>query len=85
MKASDWRPIETAPRDGTAIILYRPTHNEVATGRYDRNQHARTPRPYWEDMRPYLGVTWMRDNVPTHWMPLPNPPADLAKERESAQ
>lgn len=68
--ANGWRPIETAPRDGTDIL---------AAGRYGPIRVAR-----WDEKAPslYSGVpgSW-RANVYTfveleltHWQPLPNPP-----------
>jgi hypothetical protein len=69
----EWRPIETAPRDGT---LLRTLHPKLApkvrvgfwrrkAGRwgYERSNNMSEPR-----------------NQPTHWMPLPEPP--LAHPRD---
>lgn len=59
-----WQPIETAPRDGTDIIVHRPGCKPnayiplVGTDYFKRGQ-------------------WMQSNgatQPTHWMPLPKPP-----------
>lgn len=74
-----WRPIETAPKD-RRVMLYRPTHNNawlltVSAGQYDDDRYAKKPRPYWgSDVERVWGVLACRDNPPTHWMPLPEPP-----------
>jgi hypothetical protein len=58
-----WRPIETAPRDGTLILVY-------ATA----GQHG-LPELYslcsWHEQ---AGFCICELRKPTHWMPLPKPP-----------
>lgn len=70
-----WQPIETAPKDETHILLWRPNGNSRhlpvigfysswnrwwTTGEVDRfHDHV----PLW---------------APTHWMPLPAPPEPAA-------
>lgn len=72
-----WRPIETAPRNGTPILAYEP-HREPCV------EHAASDETVavvhwsgrvWAD--PLYDMTGL-DN-PTHWMPLPEPPATGAK------
>lgn len=54
----EWRPIETAPKDGTTILVF---HNgSMWTVLWSDVQE-------WHDANDY-GYT------PTHWMPLPKPP-----------
>jgi hypothetical protein len=53
-----WQPIETAPRDGTVILVYAP-------GLF---QTAAWVDGYWTT----ACENWL-DDV-THWMPLPEPP-----------
>lgn len=58
---TDWQPIETAPKDGTRIIV-------ATTGRYWYEKH----KDGWmiancdEEYGMYVEAT--------HWMPLPEPP-----------
>lgn len=62
---TDWRPIETAPRDGTVLLVWRESERG-----YD---HARMGTDWFE------GGVWQRSRrlmPPTHWMPLPSPPED---------
>jgi len=62
-----WRPISTAPRDGTDIL---------ATGRFISHaviswRHEEYGRPaHWE----FAHVNDERVPNPSHWMPLPTPP-----------
>jgi len=69
-----WQPIETAPKDGTAILAWPINGN----GFYSKDE---------EDRISYV-VRWYARNAvwleasgeeymqcyPTHWMPLPAPP-----------
>jgi hypothetical protein len=71
---SGWRPIETAPKDGTEVLLYCPEQG-VARGRWNDCRYASNPRPYWtNDAERLFGVSRTRSDQPTHWMPLPAPP-----------
>lgn len=64
---SEWLPIETAPRNGTMILVYRPD---------SKRGDAYIPRvgtDIWKVSR----ECWWHSNhwsQPTHWMPLPEPP-----------
>jgi hypothetical protein len=70
----EWQPIETAPKDGTRVLVW------------------------WEHWSAYPVVSYFKhgrwngeiacsegDEQPTHWQPLPEPPAALQRARESAQ
>lgn len=67
-----WQPIETAPRDGTYVILFWPyiTQDGFAAG------------GYWYDPQNGVAPRWYSDMVnsgatpPTHWMPFPDPPTE---------
>jgi hypothetical protein len=68
---SDWQAIESAPMDGTQVIVYQPA--EAPRGGVGQPRRHRVViavwRGYW-----YVpgGLTSVR--LPTHWMPLPAPP-----------
>jgi hypothetical protein len=64
---SEWQPIETAPKDGRSLWLAYPCCC-IRVGRWDSLLDA------WSDHWLYIGSS---GNVgePTHWMPLPEPPA----------
>jgi hypothetical protein len=71
-----WRPIETAPKDGSAVLVYFPDIGvcEVlwSTQVFEDGFWSVSDNKF-ED-RPLRG--WSTE--PTHWMPLPDPPAALA-------
>jgi uncharacterized protein DUF551 len=62
-----WQPIETAPKDGTPILVVRGEHN--------RNTRSRIIVAYWNDK--YWSPVGASTSAYTasHWMPLPQPPA----------
>ena len=83
--SGDWQPIETAPKDGSAFLAYGVHDHEghTAAGRitWDIGDHW-WAIILWDTWRPNLGKRWVfsKDgfatwSAPTHWMPLPEPPA----------
>ena len=66
MTMSDWQPIETAPRDGTSVLLIRA--KAMDGGRLGH----RIGIGSWKQGQ------WKGDctRAPTHWMPLPEPPGE---------
>lgn len=73
-----WEPIDTAPTDGTYVLLADADH--VTIGRYHSDVGKTliaAEKPYWE---PYDHSYWDRLELdeswfqPTHWAPLPKPP-----------
>lgn len=72
-----WQPIETAPRDGTWVLVYEPREYEPRV----HVAHWGTPEWHggpstWVTMA--LGPnpdTYNADDA-SHWMPLPPPPSD---------
>ncbi|MND69712.1 hypothetical protein D3C80_612000 [compost metagenome] len=73
-----WRPIETAPKDESIIMLFRADEKHwasISTGYFKNDRFARNPKPYWGGPHERsLGIRWYRENPPTHWMPLPEAP-----------
>lgn len=66
--AERWRPIETAPRDGTKVLLY---HHGYKSAFYRRDHEPRV----WVDV--FREGNWYNtapSAQPTHWRPLPAPP-----------
>jgi len=72
----EWQPIETAPKDGTSIILYEPNRKKVQIGKWDNDRWAKKPRPYWAMVSGYSDKTYERMFPPTHWQPLPPSPTE---------
>ena len=57
----DWQPIETAPKDGTRVIVLEGDGDVSLADFYDGR---------W-----FYSVAHDEMFDPTHWMPLPDPPA----------
>ena len=70
-RQSEWQPIETAPKDGTPIIAYRPTKPPHVEGMYWAGPGGEGGAWYWH----YDG-DGPTSTPPTHWMPLPTPPKE---------
>lgn len=62
---SEWQPIETAPKDGTSVLVVG-AYGYVLMARW--KEMTRVPSR-WES----YGLGAIRFE-PTHWMPLPEPP-----------
>lgn len=74
----NWQPIETAPKNKD-ILLFCPRHG-VVRGKWNVCKYHRNPKPYWTNDREALfGIISIRNDQPTHWMPLPDAPEDLRK------
>ena len=79
-----WQPIETAPRDATAILVMRDIWPGTRSGRAEEcNGHNTYVAAWWSDERGGQGAWICYMNAvldpecpvePTHWMPLPDPP-----------
>lgn len=74
----EWQPIETAPKDGTPILVWNGPANygyytapdQMGTARWDRQAFTDGEMCWWA-CDCCDGVTTYN---PTHWMPLPEPP-----------
>ena len=62
----EWQPIETAPIDGTEVLVFGPKQDGVYLAAYKYGDWC-VAGP-WDD-----GWTELL-SPPTHWMPLPEPP-----------
>jgi hypothetical protein len=83
---SEWQPIETAPRDGTNILVW--VRGECAVAYWVKDAFGKcwglsTPRHKddpskmrtYSTLGPRLWEGMVIDEGPTHWRPLPTPPA----------
>ena len=87
----DWQPIETAPKDGTWVLI---TGGDVTAAFLSSDPHDLSGGPvvvayfdpavnYGDDEKEeggwlyaYWDSNWRSSfEAPTHWMPLPAPPA----------
>ena len=79
MTASAWRPIETAPKDGTSILLHRQPETEWWEPECDDVNTV--VASWWENVPDGDWICYMDlpmepscPFTPTHWMPLPDAP-----------
>ena len=74
----EWQPIETAPKDGTAILVFPPSLSGVqaSIAKWDKDEYARRPKPYWKRLDAHGRAFISREKPPTHWMPTPPPPSE---------
>lgn len=78
---AQWQPIETAPRDGSHVLLYVRDHG-IHIGRLEADLYAKRPRPYWQ-WSDLWGLTTQRAHPPSHWMPLPASPSPVEHDPEA--
>jgi hypothetical protein len=78
----DWQPIETAPKDGTRVLVWASKWAGEIAGVINEAQGSCRIAYYTNGQSDYSG-DWWNDDVgdaystwcqPTHWMPLPPPP-----------
>ena len=67
LAATQWRPIETAPKDGTVIVAH-DWHRGCGIYGHDETQLVSFKDGEW------FGKDSYEIHYPTHWMPLPKPP-----------
>ena len=67
-----WQPIETAPKDGTKLLLkFQGPFSDAAEDGIVTGSWSDYSRSWW------LSSIWASSGAhkpPTHWMPLPSPP-----------
>lgn len=71
--AGEWQPIETAPRDGTWFLGWkegRDIEDTVDVWQWDASVETDTGYGFWVN-----AADSNLDEHPTHWRPLPAPPA----------
>lgn len=76
---NEWQPIETAPRDGSRVLVWSKHYiwNGVYTAYWGRNGEL---NPF-----SWIGGHCRVSHIdhPTHWMPLPEPPSlEPSQEQE---
>lgn len=75
-----WQPIETAPLDGTSVLLFVPEWNQPVTVAWyvvtETRDHGVVTfsKEYWATGTWISGLPAPK---PSHWQPLPKPPSDI--------
>ncbi len=75
-----WQPIETAPKDGTdVIVMYKHIETQVVHNAFYIDDEDACDVGWWSydkgEVSRVLLDGWMQ---PTHWMPLPDAPTEAA-------
>lgn len=77
----EWQPIETAPKDGTSVLLWGLWAGEISgigkvpgmgIGYYSGSGDYASQGFLWVDVGGDAYAVW---GNPTHWMPLPDAPS----------
>ena len=77
MIVSPWQPIETAPRDGTKILVFHPDMGVEITEWYEITQtnYVELEGGLYRKERAIFYAGWNNNgHHATHWQPLPEPP-----------
>ena len=70
---SDWKPIDTAPKDGRYLLLACLVKHTTADGGDEYDYRYRVSAYYsgrWFNVN--YGKGW--EDIPTHWIPIPKLP-----------
>jgi hypothetical protein len=67
---NEWQSIETAPKDGTRILLVRG--NYIWLDDWWKGDGANSN---WSSLVAWKQTTGKTPDPPSHWMPLPEPPS----------
>ena len=78
---SEWQPIETAPKDGTDIIVLTKWKGSLVA-RWDENAcfgRLEAVRPGWQvfDCEDFFYSVALDEEDVVAWMPLPPPPKEM--------
>lgn len=69
---NNWKPIETAPKDGREILLWLPApYSRVEKAHWFEIWGNWQSCDFIEPTDEYCGIG---SELPTHWQPLPEPP-----------
>ena len=71
---SDWQIIDTAPRDGREVFLWVPIESGPMEGSTKASLCIVVAS--WSDALRDWNSDFIGEEEPTHWMPLPPPPAE---------
>lgn len=69
-----WQPIETAPKDGSVIFVAHAGGTWMANYKPVYQSGYRPDNPWFALLLNHNHIGKYPSLVPTHWMPLPEPP-----------
>jgi hypothetical protein len=86
LSEAEWQPIETAPKDGTEVLLFMPGYGgrvKLGSFRVD-DGFSGNENPLWlDDSYDDFSCGYASTPLdPTHWMALPLPPAIRALQED---
>lgn len=71
-KVSGWRSMDTAPRDGTTILVCGEKYVTMAAWEYSYDNHKLGDTMDWVDLTTYSDeYGYFQSIIPFAWMPLP--------------
>lgn len=73
---SEWQPIETAPRDGTKVLLIVVGYEPAVGAYYERGWDYQEEGDFVQEAHYTEWCETTGPWEPTHWMPLPAPPKE---------
>lgn len=76
---SEWQPIETAPMDGTPILLYGP-YEDISVAKWGPGWSCLADGRHAIAWQSDFGTEYIDFSCPTHWMPLPEAPSPSVVE-----
>lgn len=76
-----WQPIETAPKDGTKILVFTIRGDIELSGWYELKHDVfdEVEGGLYRKRQETYAKGW-NGNHPTHWMPLPEPPPTVGRD-----
>lgn len=69
-----WQPIETAPKDGTVVLVWPIDWQCSATGSPNTDMWICQWSDFYNRWVEAAGEEYFGPQTPTHWAPLPEPP-----------
>lgn len=73
----EWQPIETAPKDGTRVLLgFERNRSNIEIGWWEDSEHRRfgqivSETHEWRQLNPYAHLSQALPPQPKWWMPIP--------------
>lgn len=88
-KNDEWKPIETAPKDGSKVILFTvhpgddfgEPFSKVQIGSWQEGNGLPIDHDFYRE--PEWETQWVGE--PTHWRPLPSPPVLIPSEPHDSE